>query len=129
MRMNLILLGSFLFFSLEGLKSQNEFAPIGAVWHFNRDFDLNTFQEEYSIYKVVKDTTINGQVCRKIDGTLYLKDSTITNGLALFVLERNDSVFYFNNRFNDFKLLYSFKAKRGDTLMLSTPLPIGCLSK
>jgi|GEM_PF-2568635 len=121
MRMNLGLLGIFIIFSLGVLKSQNEFAPIGAEWHFNHDFDGVTFQEEYSKYQVTKDTTIRGQACRKIEGILYLKDSTVTNGLNFFVFDRNDSVFYFNRPFNNFKLLYSFRAKVRDTLQFFVP--------
>jgi len=101
-------------------KGQTEFAPVGAEWHFSYDIDTEQPNQNYTNYKVVKDTLIEEQTCRKIEGTLHQKDSTIILQ-PLFVYNRNDSVFFFNNFLNRFTLLYDFTITPGDTLVIPVP--------
>ncbi len=101
-------------------KGQTEFAPMGAEWHFSYNIDTELPNQNYTNHKVVKDTVIEEQICRKIEGTLYQKDSTIMLQ-PLFVYNRNDSVFFFNNFLNRFTLLYDFTVAPGDTLVIPVP--------
>lgn len=117
MRLFFILL--MMMFSFTGT-GQTEFAPVGAEWHFSYDIDTELPNQSYTNYKVVKDTLIEEQICRKIEGTLYQWDSTIILQ-PLFVYDHNDSVFFFNNFFNQFTLLYDFTVVPGDTLIIPVP--------
>lgn len=107
------------------LPAQNvEFAPVGAQWYHRNDGGLSPGSQFHS-YEVVKDTSIQGVLCRKIEGKSFKIDSTIEHLQPQFVYDRNDSVFYYNHHFDRFDLLYDFSAQAGDTLTFPVPLKIG----
>ncbi len=107
------------------LPAQNvEFAPVGAQWYHRNDGGLSPGSQFHS-YEVVKDTSIQGVLCRKIEGKSFKIDSTIEHLQPQFVYDRNDSVFYYNHHFERFDLLYDFSAQAGDTLTFPVPVEIG----
>ena len=86
------------------------FAPIGAVWHYEKcgfaDFVAYETIESYA------DTVINGISCRQLKETDY--NYQVTN--TYYMYSRNDSVFFHKN--GGFHLLYDFGAEAGDTVVL-----------
>ena len=92
------------------LKSQS-FAPLDATWHYEIRYafagDIN-----YTVFSSVGDTLINGRNCQTIE-----KSQTIQcyNELGVeYVYSSNDSVYYYNELFDSFFLLYDFNAKQGE---------------
>jgi hypothetical protein len=98
----LIFTASFIF-SLS-ISAQNNFAPVGAEWHFSIDGSFG-----YRYYNVEKDSLFQGENCRYItayDGM----DSLVSE---LFVLDSARSVFYWHN--GAFRKAMDFAVQQGDT--------------
>ena len=90
-----------------------EFAPIGAIWHYTQWTD-NPELTSFKTIESISDTTINGIHCRKmIEVERYLDTLSFK---VHFMYAENDSVFFFAQ--NDFHLLYDFGAITGDTIVL-----------
>ncbi len=90
-------------------KSQ-EFAPIGAKWHY----DQGTFNPDLTTYQTIEsisDTVINGIPCRKL---MKISRMAGTETSYLYMYSVNDSVFFYAG--NGFHLLYDFGAITGDTV-------------
>lgn len=84
-----------------------DFAPIGAVWHYSyQTIDPNVIS--FKKVESVSDTTINGIQCKKIREN--------TSNEAYYVYSKNDSVFVYKE--NSFHLLYNFGANSGETITL-----------
>lgn len=91
------------------LTNAQNFAPIGATWHYNYqtiDPHLISFEKIES----VSDTTINGILCKKLVES--------TSAQEYYVYSNNDSVFVYKE--NSFNLLYDFGATAGDTITLGS---------
>ena len=86
-----------------------EFAPIGAKWYFNYP---NSTSNDYVVYESKKDSTIQGKVSRAID--VWLNNSKLVS--REYIHQNGDSIFYYNENYNSFFLLYDFSAKAGDTI-------------
>ena len=90
-----------------------EFAPIGAIWHYTQRTN-NPNLTSFKTIESISDTSINGIQCRKmIEVERYLDT---TNIIYHYMYSENDSVFFFAE--NDFHLLYDFGANTGDTIIL-----------
>lgn len=102
-------------------KAQGSFAPDGAVWYYDAHYG--------SITKgwVAGDTVIDGEKCKRINQEILSHDNTVVDTQflvypkRLFVHERNDTVFYFNEEHHLFAPLYIFNVTEGDTICLPTP--------
>ncbi|HYV95417.1 MAG TPA: T9SS type A sorting domain-containing protein [Chitinophagales bacterium] len=95
------------------LKAQNEFAPVGAVWHYNL-FAFEGFGDQ-RIYSEA-DTFINGTTCRKllIDDFEYnyISDTILHYAKpAVFVYDSSDVYYVFQD--GKFKVLYDFNVSPG----------------
>lgn len=106
---NLIL---FILISISLKISAQEFAPIGAKWHYCQ----GTPNPELIAFKTIEalsDTVIDGQSCRKL-----IQDSEYVPPVEplLFMYSSNDSVFVYQEE--SFHLLYDFGAIAGDTIEL-----------
>ena len=108
----LLVLSSYSF----SIYSQGDFAPIGAKWFFPSPEDL-------SFFYALKDTILQNQNCTMIKSETYEWDKTLVREDSLFVFEENDSVYYFNQYYDKFILLYDFTAETGDTLGFLVPVP------
>ena len=88
------------------LFSQN-FAPIGATWHYQ-----STEMGDTSFVKIesVGDTTILGHLCQ----TINLPETGWLSG-TVFVYSTVDSVFLYNHFLTSFQLLYAFNAQVSDS--------------
>lgn len=75
----------------------------------------------YLHYKSVKDTLYQGENAKKIEieRFRYAGDSVQLD--PMFVFDRNDSVFYYNDLYQRYILLYDFTASMGDTLFFNIP--------
>ena len=91
-----------------------EFAPIGAKWHYSQG-TLNPNLETFKTIESKGDTLINGIDCRiLIEVERITTDTTKTT--YHYFSSRNDSVFFFKE--DQFHLLYDFGAMPGDTITL-----------
>ena len=91
-----------------------DFAPIGAKWYYDElaGMGWSLYDVDYILYTSEKDTTINGQNCRKInkrhDLDCYFRPKNE------FVFSKHDSVFFYDAIIDTFQLLYNFNAGEGD---------------
>jgi len=85
-----------------------EFAPVGAVWHYT---EIQSFSPNVSFMRMesVGDTMVNGQTMRKVIGPM----SCMGNGEHLFY-QSGDSVFYWHHNLDTLLLAYDFGATAGD---------------
>lgn len=87
-----------------------EWAPVGAKWHYSESiFDGLPVIEGFLKFEVEKDTVFQGELCRKLikHRKVFCNDRPETE----FTFERNDSVFFWNPHFDDFIMLYNFNAE------------------
>ena len=85
------------------------FAPIGATWHYSYQ-TINPNLISFEKIESVSDTTINGILCKKLKAN--------TSNEANYVYSKNDSVFVYKE--NSFNLLYDFGAETGETITLGS---------
>jgi hypothetical protein len=100
--------------------AQQEFAPIGAVWHYHEvPFFYSPFTYvTYLSIESVADTMIGDQPCRKL-----IKNKPVDctgDHETEFVYREGDKVFFYNWAFGEFDLLYDFGAQAGDSWMMRT---------
>lgn len=93
--------------------SAQEFAPLGAIWHYTQG-TINPYVTSYKTLESVADTAINGVACKKIvEIERYIDTIQVT---FQYMYSENDSVFFFKD--GGFHLLYDFGAEAGDTIIL-----------
>jgi len=99
------------------IQAQN-WAPLGAKWHYSaNEGGMDVQGSEYYLYEVTNDTIVAGKNCKKIEITYYKYRNGDTVYLPpLLTYDKNDSVYYFNDKDQRFFLLYDFTGKKGDTL-------------
>ncbi len=92
--------------------SGQDFAPVGANWYYGEGFafsgDINYIQ-----FTSVKDTVIKNVTCKKITKRHQL--GCFDRPMNEYLFTRNDTVFFFDEAFNDFQILYSFNSKKNDS--------------
>lgn len=102
------------------VRAQQEFAPIGAVWHYHENpFFYSPFTYvRYLSIESVADTMIGDRLCRKLvkNRPVYCTG----NHDAEFVYQQGDQVFFYNWAFGEFDLLYDFAAQAGDSWVMRT---------
>ncbi len=102
-----------LFILISNLNFAQNFAPIGAKWYFSKGSNVyNPNEQYYTTFESTKDTVINEEICKKVIETDY--SFTPSKSKEHYFLSKNDSVWFYDS--NKFFLLYSFAAKKGDTL-------------
>jgi Secretion system C-terminal sorting domain len=92
-----------------------DFAPIGTEWYYNEQFafsgDIN-----YIKFTSDKDTLIDDQICKKITKRHKIICNDRPNNEYIF--SRNDTVFFFDEHFNEFQNLYLFNVNIGDSWII-----------
>lgn len=85
-----------------------EFAPLGAVWHYT---EIQSFSPTVSFMRMesIGDTVVNDQTMRKVVGPM----SCMGAGEHLFY-QSGDSVFYWHHNLDTLLLAYDFGAAAGD---------------
>lgn len=91
------------------LLAQNDWAPIGAKWYFNRP---HSTMYDYVVIESIKDSTIKGKNVRVLD----VKINNTKPVSHEYIHQKGDSIFYYNRNHGSFNLLYNFAAKTGDTI-------------
>ena len=95
--------------------SAQNWAPVGAKWHYDEHFAFSG-QIDFIRYTSEKDTLFQGQNCRKIikrhDLVCYPRP------VYELMFDRNDSVFFYDPQLDVFQLLYRFNAVQNDTWSL-----------
>jgi len=118
-----------LFFAITtiGANAQNDFAPIGAKWHYYSEDYSSGWQSIY-ILESIGDTVIKAKTCKILRETDILKvpdvakiDTTISSNVR-YVYYENNKVFWF--KYNNFYKLYDFDAKVGDSW--EVPFEVKC---
>lgn len=104
----------FLLFPLLAQAQVNNFAPLGATWHY-QSFH-NSYSHKYTKAKVEKDTLIEGKIVSKL--SVYSESGTKYDG-AFYLWYDKHKVFFYEDK--QFKLLYDFNLKKGDTLVAYIP--------
>jgi len=94
------------------LTNAQDFAPIGATWHYSY-FPFIPTAYTYLKIESIADSIINGIQCKKLKSTVA-DNFSLTN--YYFMYSKNDSVFFYKD--NAFHLLYDFGANKGDTIIL-----------
>lgn len=103
---------SFAFFISLQIFGQ-DFAPIGAKWYYSECFfDWRPIDIDYLSITAVKDTLIQNVMCRKL--SKRHKPSCSNRPIDEYVFSRNDSVFFYDQAFDEFQLLYDFNAVKYD---------------
>jgi hypothetical protein len=92
-----------------------EFAPIGAIWHYSQTSWIIPELITYKTIESLSDTTINGKECKKLIEVERFYSDTV-NTFLHYMFSENDSVFFYKD--NSFHLLYDFGAEAGDTVVL-----------
>lgn len=93
--------------------SAQDFAPIGATWHYT---ELYAFAGNVSYLKIesVKDTVIQGKTCRK-----FKKYSSLACAFNFDFAYSEDSVVYFYSpAIDSFQILYDIKAEKDSSWII-----------
>lgn len=93
-----------------------DFAPIGAKWHFN-ETSVGSNSVDFTTYESIGDTVIDNLPCRVIYKEKY---SCCIDGGSHFIHQRNDSILLFNPITEAFELIFNFGADVGDSWTLRT---------
>lgn len=93
-----------------------------AVWYYSGpNGGAVPPNSEYYRYSVEKDTTYKGQQAKKIERMHFRYAGDSISWEPLYLFDRNDSVFYYNDHYQRYILLYDFTANVGDTLKFYVP--------
>ena len=105
-----IISGLFLLMTC-GLWAQ-DFAPIGAEWHYTEGFFMSGDKNFLKITSV-KDTVYQGKACRKLLKTRIIWCNMRTE--TEFVYSENNAVFFWQSDLTGFQKLIDFNAEAGDS--------------
>ncbi len=86
-----------------------DFAPVGTKWHYSIEDMAGYFTGDYATVEVIKDTTINGQACRK----LHLESPLNTwmesyFGKDFYIYDQDQVLYIYQPEDNNFVPLYVF---------------------
>ncbi|MBK9191639.1 MAG: T9SS type A sorting domain-containing protein [Crocinitomicaceae bacterium] len=107
------LLVFYTLFSVTGFSQ--EWAPIGATWHYNYNVSTGWFGipgSGYSVFESIADTVIDGISCRKIQKSKSYEPYSRPN--QEYTYYSNDSVFFYDFDSSEFRLLYDFDSSPGE---------------
>lgn len=117
----LFIFSLFIFLFSYQLSAQNLISG-SAVWYYSGPNGGGVpSNSEYYRYWVEKDTTYNGVQAKKIERMHFRYAGDSVSWEPLYLFNRNDSVFYYNDHYQRYILLYDFSASVGDTLRFYVP--------
>ena len=105
----LLLLIALIVFNVNIVLGQ-EFAPIGAKWHYTERFP-NPEEIGYVTITSEKDTIIKNKACRLLDCDYVCWELSGNQ----YIYSQNDSVYFYDQKIDTFQLLYAFDAQKGDS--------------
>lgn len=112
-----------LFTLSSGYLSSQSIAPVGAEWYYS----ISQFggsappNAEYAKYQVTKDTLYKGQLAKQIEREYFRYSGDTVKWSTLYLFDRNDTVFYYNDQYSRYIPLYIFNTIAGDTLRFYYP--------
>lgn len=112
----------YIFFSIHFIVYGQDFAPVGATWHYNfpEGFSPN---RGYIVTESVKDTIVLGKNAKKLSLTHFTSASSFVNLPSEIIFSDTNKVYLF--LYNQFRLLYDFNANQGDTIFVTEPYYLG----
>lgn len=118
------------FVLLSNVSFGQQFAPIGAKWHYDgtggmMNCDSGGVSYDYYLYESIADTVVIGKNCRKITATYFQPCGFGTMFLSNeYMYSDSGKVYYY--RYGKFNLLYDFTALAGDTISIVDPVYSAC---
>jgi hypothetical protein len=105
-----------LFFIQAGKSFSQEFAPVGAVWHYTNHIlppKGFVYEKNFMTVECTGDTIINGKLC----SVLLKSDHTTCSDKEerSFVYEESNKVYWYVPLLDEFTLLYDFNLDAGDS--------------
>lgn len=97
--------------------AQTVFAPQGAVWNYEFNFDGDGANYRY---EAEKDTLYEGVMCSKVIGQRKNTSGVISLKPTYFYTS-GDTVFFYHDSLKSFSPLYIYNVKIGDTITLFPP--------
>ncbi|HSZ71503.1 MAG TPA: hypothetical protein VK750_02435 [Cytophagaceae bacterium] len=107
----IIVLLSFLFF--QDVSGQ-DFAPVGAIWHYNNIESFFGPSQGYIKVESVKDTILKGIICKKIKSTRFYSSGN-SNFIGYSYVYTDGGIVYRLASDSTFLVLYNFNALVGDS--------------
>lgn len=114
----------YIFFSIHFIVYGQDFAPVGATWHYSYTETSPPFNQNYILIESVKDTIILGKNAKKLNQTLYQTNNNSFFWGHEFIYSDSNKVYLY--KYNKFNLLYDFNAVQGDTIFVIEPLLMNC---
>ena len=112
----LLLLSTTLILFLQS-KSQIEFCPAGAEWHYNFGKFSTLYQETI---KYERDSIISSDTVKVLSHTRFYMSCAFAQPLLTFIKQKGDTVFFKNNYTqNSWQLLYNFSVQAGQGWQLN----------
>lgn len=105
---------SFTMFLLNFRAAAQDFAPVGAVWHYTERWAFSG-KISYLSIRSVKDTIIQGISCQRLD----CNELCLYPSFRQYVHYSNDSLYRYNPDFQQFQLIAAFNAKKGESWKFS----------
>jgi hypothetical protein len=112
------LLFIFIFLFITVTNYGQDFAPIGAKWHYSFP-EFSSPNQGYIMIESVKDTIVLGKNAKKLNITHFPPGSSPTSLQSEIIFSDSNKVYLFV--YNQFRLLYDFNANQGDTIFVIEP--------
>ncbi|MEI7662001.1 MAG: T9SS type A sorting domain-containing protein [Bacteroidota bacterium] len=105
-----------LFIIALSVRSQ-EWAPVGASWHYTEEFFMPVnIDQDYIKFESVGDTLYHGKLCRKITKRHNIA-CTDRPGVE-YMYSENEKVWFWDPNFSTFQVLYDFSAVQGGSWVI-----------
>lgn len=112
------LLFIFIFLFITVNNYGQDFAPVGAKWHYSFP-EFSSPNQGYILIESVKDTTVLSKNAKKLNVTHFPPASSPTSLQSEIIFSDSNKVYLFV--YNQFRLLYDFNANQGDTIFVIEP--------
>jgi hypothetical protein len=106
---------------------QPEFAPIGAEWYYSQYESFMPPMANYIKHVCIKDSTIAGKRVKVIQKTKYKYGGVSVSMGFEYLYQSGDTISYWKG--GEFHVLYNFSLSKGDSILLYSEMPNGCLDK
>lgn len=108
----------FIFLFITVTNYGQDFAPVGAKWHYSFP-EFSSPNQGYILIESVKDTTVLSKNAKKLNVTHFPPASSPTSLQSEVIFSDSNKVYLFV--YNQFRLLYDFNANQGDTIFVIEP--------